>query len=102
VVVQPRLENIAEMTVQTSQMDLSGAAGTSSLQISMVTRRRTNSFHGRLFEDFRNTALNANTWANNANRLPSNIISLNDFGGSIGGPVIKNKLFFYGNLAKSI
>jgi hypothetical protein len=102
VVVQPRLENIAEMTVQTSQMDLSGGAGTSSLQISMVTRRGTNTFHGRLFEDFRNTALNANTWVNNANRLPRNIIKLNDFGGSIGGPILKNKLFFYGSLAASI
>ena len=102
VVVQPRLENIAEMTVQTSQMDLSGGAGTSSLQISMVTRRGTNTFHGRLFEDFRNTALNANTWINNAQRLQRNVIKLNDFGGSIGGPIIKNKLFFYGAFAASI
>jgi hypothetical protein len=102
VVVQPRLENIAEMTVQTSQMDLSGGAGTSSLQISMVTRRGTNTYHGRLFEDFRNTALNANTWINNANRLSRNIIKLNDFGGSIGGPILKNKLFFYASMAASI
>jgi hypothetical protein len=102
VVVQPRLENIAEMTIQTSQMDLSGGAGTSSLQISMVTRRGTNTFHGRLFEDFRNTALNANTWLNNAQRLPRNIIKLNDFGGSVGGPILKNKLFFYAAMAASI
>ncbi|MBZ5626100.1 MAG: carboxypeptidase-like regulatory domain-containing protein [Acidobacteriia bacterium] len=102
VVVQPRLENIAEMTVQTGQMDLSGGAGTSTLQINLVTRRGTNAYHGRLFEDFRNTALNANTWINNATRLPRNIIKLNDFGGSIGGPILKNKLFFYGSLAESI
>ena len=93
--VQPRLENIAEMTIQTSQMDLSGGAGTSSLQINLVTRRGSNAFHGRLFEDLRNTALNANTWINNANALPRNIIKLNDFGGSVGGPILKNKLFFY-------
>src|SRR5215471_19541508 len=102
VVVQPRLENIAEMTIQTGQMDLSGGAGTSSLQISMVTRRGTNAIHGRLFEDFRNTALNANTWINNAQRLPRNVIKLNDFGGSVGGPILKNKLFFYGSMAASI
>ncbi|HKE21406.1 MAG TPA: TonB-dependent receptor [Bryobacteraceae bacterium] len=102
VVVQPRLENIAEMTVQTSQMDLSGGAGTSSLQISLVTRRGTNDFHGRLFEDFRNTDLNANTWINNAQRLPRNIIKLNDFGGSVGGPILKNRLFFYVAMAGSI
>src|SRR5215469_2533146 len=102
VIVQPRLENIAEMTVQTNQMDLSSGSGTSTLAISLVTRRGTNAFHGRLFEDFRNTALNANTWINNATNLPRNIIKLNDFGGSIGGPILKNKLFFYGSLAGSI
>src|SRR5215831_15106252 len=102
VVVQPRLENIAEMTIQTGQMDLSGGAGTSTLQINLVTRRGTNAFHGRAFEDFRNTALNANTWINNANRLPRNVIKLNDFGGSIGGPILKNKLFFYASMAASI
>ncbi len=102
VVVQPRLENIAEMTIQTSQVDLSGGAGTSSLQINLVTRRGSNAFHGRLFEDVRNTALNANTWINNAQHLPRNIIKLNDFGGSIGGPILKNKLFFYASMAGSI
>jgi hypothetical protein len=102
VVVQPRLENIAEMTIQTSQMDLSGGSGTSSLQISLVTRRGTNTFHGRLFEDFRNTDLNANTWINNALSLPRPVIKLNDFGGSVGGPILKNKLFFYAAMAGSI
>ena len=102
VVVQPRLENIAEMTVQTGTMDLSGGAGTSSLQIALVTRRGTNTFHGRLFEDFRNTSLNANRWINNARSLPREIIKLNDFGGSIGGPIIKDKLFFYAAMAASV
>ena len=102
VIVQPRLENIAEMTVQTGQMDLSGGIGTSALQINMVTRRGGNQFHGRLFEDLRNTDFNANTWINNASGLPRNVIKLNDFGGSVGGPIIKNKLFFYGSLAESI
>src|SRR5438445_3447467 len=57
-VVQPRMESVAEMTVQTGQLDLSGGIGTSSVRINIVTRRGTNEFHGRLFEDFRNTALN--------------------------------------------
>lgn len=101
-VVQPRIEDVAEMTVQTGQLDLSGGVGTSSLQINIVTRRGTNSFHGRLFEDFRNTALNANSWSNNALGLPRNVLKLNDFGGSVGGPIIKNKLFFFGTYAESI
>src|SRR5216117_1214606 len=90
--VQPRIKDVAEMTIQTGQLDLSGI-GTSAMRISVVTRRGTNAFHGRLFEDFRNTALNANSWSNNARGLPRNIIKLIIFGGSAGGPILKNKLF---------
>jgi hypothetical protein len=100
-VVQPRIENVAEMTIQTAQLDLSGN-GTSAMKIAMVTRRGSNAFHGRVFEDFQNTALNANSWSNNARRLPRNIVKLNDFGFSAGGPILKNKLFFFGTFAESI
>jgi hypothetical protein len=99
-VVSPRIEDIAEMTIQTAQLDLSGN-GTASMKISMVTRRGANAFHGRLFEDFRNTDLNANSWSNDARGVPRAIINLNDFGGSIGGPILKNKLFFFGTFANS-
>lgn len=100
-VVQPRIEDIAEMTVQTGQLDLSGT-GAAAMRISMVTRRGTNAFHGRLFEDFRNTDLNANSWYNNAHGLPRSVLKLNDFGGSLGGYLLKNKLFFFGTYAQSI
>src|SRR5579884_1217897 len=100
-VVQPRIEDIAEMTVQTAQLDLSGN-GTSAMKIAMVTRRGGNDFHGRVFEDFQNTALNANSWSNNARNLPRNIVKLNDFGFSVGGPILKNKLFFFSTYAESI
>ena len=100
-VVQPRIEDVAEMTVQTSQLDLSGT-NAAAMRISMVTRRGTNTFHGRLFDDFRNTDLNANSWINNARRLPRGILRLNDFGGSFGGYLIRNKLFFFGTYAESI
>ena len=100
-VVQPRIEDVAEMTIQTAQLDLSGN-GVSAMRIAVVTRRGTNQFHGRLFEDFQNTDLNANAWSNNARNLPRNIVKLNDFGGSVGGPIWKNKLFFFGTYAESI
>ncbi len=100
-VVQPRIEDVAEMTISTAQLDLSGN-GVSAMKISLVTRRGSNAFHGRLFEDFQNTALNANSWSNNARNLPRNIVKLNDFGGSIGGAIKKNKLFFFGTYAQSI
>src|SRR5215471_551504 len=99
--VSPRIENIAEMTISTGQLDLSGS-GTSAMRINLVTRRGSNAYHGRVFEDFRNTALNANTWSNNARSVPRNILKLNDFGFSAGGPIWKNRLFFFGTYAQSI
>jgi hypothetical protein len=101
VVVQPRLEQVEEMTVQTGQLDL-GGTGVAAMRINIVTRRGANAFHGRLFEDFRNTALNANSWLNNARGVPRGVLNLNDFGGAVSGPAIKNKLFFFGTYAESI
>jgi hypothetical protein len=97
----PRIEDVGEMTISTGQLDL-GGTGTSAMRISIVSRHGTNEFHGRLFEDFRNTPLNANSWLNNARTLPRNVLKLNDFGVSVGGPIIKNKLFFFGTWAQSI
>ncbi len=99
--VQPRIEDVAEMTISTAQLDLSGT-GTSAMRISMVTRHGTNQFHGRVYEDFRNSVLNANSWINNARGVRRNVLKLNDFGASVGGPVWKNKLFFFGTWAQSI
>jgi hypothetical protein len=101
VVVQPRIEQVEEMTIQTAQLDM-GGAGNAAMRINIVTRRGSNAFHGRLFEDFRNTDLNANSWLSNARGVPRGVLNLNDFGGAVGGPVIKNKLFFFGTYAESI
>lgn len=103
--LSPRLENIAEMTVQTDQLDMNQGFGNANLQINFATRRGTNNFHGRVYEDFRNAALNANYWSNR--RDPATGITqkppliLNEFGGSVGGPVIKDKLFFFGSFSMS-
>ncbi len=99
--LQARVEDIQEMTVQTSQVDLSQALGGSSMQSSFVTRRGTNAYHGEAYEDFRNSWLNANSWSNNAAGVRRPHLILNDFGGSVGGPVVKNKLFFFGSFAMS-
>jgi hypothetical protein len=97
--LEARLEDIQEMTVQTGQTDVSQNTGTSSMQVNFVTRRGGNDYHGRVFDDFRNTALNANSWYNNATGQPRNPIILNDFGGGIGGKIIKDKLFFFASFA---
>jgi hypothetical protein len=99
--VQPRIEEVAEMTIQTGQLDLSGN-GTSAMRIAIVTRHGSNQFHGRVFEDFRNTVLQANSWLNNARGIPRSVLNLNDFGGNIGGPIVRNKLFFFVTYAQSI
>jgi hypothetical protein len=90
-IVSPRIENIAEMTVQTDQLDLNQGFGQANMQINYTTRRGTNDYHGRVFEDFRNSALNAKYYTGGDKAK----LILNDFGGSVGGPVIKNKLFFF-------
>jgi len=99
--LEARLEDIQEMTLQTGQADLSQGLGTASMQVNFVTRHGTNDLHGRVFEDFRNTALNANSWFNDAVGNPRNPIILNDFGGNAGGHIIKDKLFYFGSFAMS-
>lgn len=93
-----RLEDVQEMTVQSGELDAS-KGGTSAMDIAVVTRRGTNRFHGHFFEDYRSDALNANSWYNNAVGLPRGVLIINDFGGAVGGPLLKNKLFFFASLA---
>jgi hypothetical protein len=99
--VSARLEDIAEMTVQTDQLDLNSGFGQSSMQVNFVSRRGGNQFHGRAYEDFRNSGLNANSWENDAIGLNKNKLILNDFGGSADGPILRDKLFFFGSFAMS-
>ncbi len=69
-------------------------------QVELITRSGGNQFHGNLFEYLRNTALNANDFFNNQSggKVPKFI--QNTYGGSISGPVIKNKTFFFFNLQR--
>jgi hypothetical protein len=64
-------------------------------QIALSTRSGTNEFHGGVFDYFRNTVLDANNWFNDAAALPKSPEHHNDFGGFFGGPIIKDKLFYF-------
>ncbi|HEV2827066.1 MAG TPA: TonB-dependent receptor, partial [Pyrinomonadaceae bacterium] len=64
-------------------------------QVSIATRSGTNSFHGTLFEYFRNSVLDARDWFVNLNNLPKPQERQNDFGGVLGGPISKNRTFFF-------
>lgn len=57
-------------------------------QVQLVTRSGANQFHGTMFEYFRNDALDANDWFNNANRLRKAALRQNDFGGTFSGPIV--------------
>jgi hypothetical protein len=64
-------------------------------QISIVTRSGTNQFHGSLFDYVRNDVLDANNWFADHENLPKPGESQNDFGGVLGGPIIKDRTFFF-------
>ena len=63
--------------------------------VSVTIKSGTNSYHGDVWEFFRNDILNANSWSNNFSATPRDKLRWNMFGGTVGGPVIKNKLFFF-------
>src|SRR6185369_12136790 len=65
--------------------------------INPITKSGTNNFHGSVFEYFRNEALDANDFFNNESGFPRNKFRLNQFGGNVSGPIVKDKLFFFGN-----
>ena len=93
---------IEEVRVVTSPADAEYSRG--SAQIQMSTRSGTNQFHGSAWDQLRNTWLNANSWGNNRNGIdsktgeqmsPRPVLIRNQFGGRLGGPIIKNKTFFF-------
>jgi hypothetical protein len=63
--------------------------------ISASIKSGTNGYHGNVFEFFRNDVLNANNWAYNFQGLPKPALRWNMFGATFGGPIMKNKLFFF-------
>ena len=64
-------------------------------QVAMVTRSGTNDFHGDGFWFYRTPRLNANEWQNNLDNLGKAQLQQNIYGGGIGGPIVKNKTFFF-------
>ena len=71
-------------------------------QVVLVTKSGTNHFHGSLYEYNRNTATSANTWFNNQAGVPVQQLVRNQFGASIGGPIRKDRLFFFANWEQRI
>ncbi len=88
----PPVDAVQEFKVQQSNMSAELAGGT---VINVITRSGTNSFHGELWEFFRNNDLDANNFFSNSAGLGQPHLERNDFGGEVGGPIKKNKAFFF-------
>ncbi len=90
----PSVEAVQEFRVEQTNFsaEIGFSAGT---VVNVVTRSGTNAIHGDLYEFFRNTVLNANNFFNNAAGKTTPAYHYNDFGGFIGGPIKKDKLFYF-------
>src|SRR5437867_8652841 len=84
---------VEEVRVVTSPVD--AEMGRGSGQVQMVTRSGTNQLRGSIFWTNRNSALDASNWFNNFSGVKKDYQNRNQFGGRLGGPIIKNKTFFF-------
>jgi hypothetical protein len=90
----PSSEAVDEFRVEQSNFSAEyGFSGAS--VVNMITRSGTNTFHGGVYDFVRNTITDANNWFNNLNGIPIPPVHRNNFGGTFGGPIFKNKTFFF-------
>lgn len=96
-----RLGAIEEVSVSTG--DLTADAGAEgAVAIRYQIKRGTNQWHGNAFWEYQSSALNANTYLNDAKGTPKNKFHYNDEGGNIGGPIWKGKVFLFANYEQQI
>lgn len=92
----PNVDALQEVNVMTTTYDARyGRTGGGT--VNMVTKSGTNAYHGSAYEYLENGALNANNFENNLNGLPRQNLHQHQFGGTFGGPVKQNKIFFFGS-----
>jgi len=94
ILIYPSLQAIDEMKILTNSYGAEYGQASGGV-ISIITRSGTNKFHGGVFYSGRNTALNANDYFNNQHGVPRSVVHRNDYGFNVGGPVVKDKLFFF-------
>ncbi len=92
----PNPDTIEEFKVQTGMYDAEYGRNAGA-NVDLVTKTGTNSFHGDLFEFWRNDVLNANDFFFKQDGVPRPELKQNQFGGTLGGPIWKNKLLFFGS-----
>lgn len=92
----PPTETIQELHVTTSMYDASQGAN-SGAHIELTTMSGTNNFHGQIYEYHQTTGWTANQFFYNASKTPRPDLHRNVFGGTYGGPIIRNRMFFFGS-----
>ncbi len=90
----PATDSLQEFIVQTSQYDASQGRVAGGV-VAAVTKSGTNAFHGNVYEFFRNTVLDANNYFLNKAGVQRPPYQRNQFGGTLGGPVIKDRMWFF-------
>src|SRR5271157_2566252 len=93
---QVPLDSVQEFSVLTNNFSAEYGRSSGGI-VNVVTKSGTNQFHGGAYEYNRVSALSSNTYQNDATDTTKGVFTRNQFGFSIGGPVIKNKLFFFSN-----
>jgi hypothetical protein len=96
IVVRPAVEAIKEFKIQTNLFSAEQGRNPGG-QVNVVTKSGSNQFHGVAYEFLRNDALDANNFFANRAGQKKPPFKQNQFGGAIGGPVIKGKTFFFGD-----
>jgi hypothetical protein len=91
----PSVDSIQEFEVQTNTFAAEYGRNTGSV-INLVTKSGTNQLHGSVYEFFRNDVLDARNFFNKE-QFPKSGLHLNQFGGTLGGPIVKNSTFFFLN-----
>ena len=92
---RPTADSVAEFSIVTTTQGVESAGGAS--QVRMITPSGTNQFRGNAYEYNRHSKFASNTFFNKRSNLPVSYLNRNQFGGSYGGPVQRNRLFFYAN-----
>lgn len=92
-------DSLAEFKVITSNFTTEYGRS-SGAQVAMVTRSGTNEIHGSGFWFYRTPRLNANEWENNINNIFKRQFQQQIYGGTIGGPIKRNKLFYFANVQR--
>jgi len=95
-IVSPRLDAIEEVTLTTASQG-SGDTGQGAVQIRFTTRSGTNQYTGSAYTTYRSDKFNANTWFNNRDGVDKAELTLHQPGGRVGGPILRNKAFFFVN-----